>query len=273
MGPAPTANPQPRFTLPPFLSVRRLNKAFNVPVLQDFDLELKAGEVHALMGSNGAGKSTFAKILCGLLPFDAGDLRLDGQPYRPAAKRDATAAGIVMVLQELNVIPTLSVAENLFFHHLPSRCGIVSKKALRRQAKQALARVQLQALDPDAPAGSLGVGQQQLLEIAAALTQQCRLLILDEPTAALTDPEIETLFTQIRDLTAQDVAVLYVSHRMDEIRRIADRVSVMRDGRRISTRPVASADPPTIVSEMAGQDVWTGRRRRASSAGSSWPSR
>lgn len=215
------------------------------------------------MGTNGAGKSTLAKILCGLLPFESGALQLDGQAYRPASKRDASNAGVVMVLQELNVIPTLSVAENLFFHQIPSRFGIVSKNSLREQAKRALARVELDRLDPDAPAGSLGVGQQQLLEIAAALTQTCRLLILDEPTAALTDPEIETLFSQIHKLTDQGVAVLYVSHRMDEIRRISDCVSVMRDGKRISTRPAASASQQAIVSEMAGKDVWTGETAHA----------
>lgn len=251
------------------VSVTGLHKSYNVPVLVDFDIELRRGEVHALMGSNGAGKSTLAKILCGLTPKNVGNILIDGRTHSPASKQDASAAGIVMVMQELNVIPTLSIAENLFFHELPKkRFGIIDRKLLEEKARAALARVKLEALDPDRPAGELGVGQQQLLEIAAALTQDCRLLILDEPTAALTDPEIETLFDQVKRLVAQDVAILYVSHRMDEIRRIADRVTVMRDGRRISTYHTGEVSQKTLVAEMAGKEIWTStsQRRDLSSA-------
>ena len=242
------------------LKVTGLNKAYNVPVLIDFDIELRRGEVHALMGSNGAGKSTLAKILCGLSPFQQGEMELDGTAHAPRSKTQAMEAGVVMVMQELNVIPTLSIAEILFFHRLPSRFGIVSVSKLLNDAREALATVQLEHLDPRTPAGDLGVGQQQLIEIAAALTQRCKLLILDEPTAALTDPEIETLFAQITALKRKGVGILYVSHRMDEIRRIADTVTVMRDGRRISSRPTSEASQETIVSEMAGKDIWFDQR-------------
>jgi len=247
--------------LAPLLKVTGLHKAYNVPVLIDFDIELRTGEVHALMGSNGAGKSTLAKILGGLTPYDSGEMSLDGKRHAPQHKSDATAAGVVMVMQELNVIPTLSIAENLFFHRLPARWGIVSKNQLRADALASLKTVQLEHLDPDTRAGDLGVGQQQLIEIAAALTQRCKLLILDEPTAALTDPEIETLFAQITALKQKGVGILYVSHRMDEIRRIADTVTVMRDGRRISSRPTSAARQETIVSEMAGKDIWFEQRQ------------
>ncbi len=240
------------------LQVTQLHKSYNVPVLIDFDIELRRGEVHALMGSNGAGKSTLAKILCGLTPRNSGQILLDSQAHAPSNKQEASDAGIVMVMQELNIIPTLTVAENLFFHKLPrKRLGVINRNQLHHDARTALARVKLDDLDPNRPAGELGVGQQQLIEIAASLTQECKLLILDEPTAALTDPEIETLFAQINRLTEEGVAILYVSHRMDEIRRIADRVTVMRDGKRISTYDTKDVSQKTLVSEMAGKEIWT----------------
>jgi ribose transport system ATP-binding protein len=240
---------------PPLLQVAGLRQSYNVPVLLDFDFELQRGEVHALVGSNGAGKSTFARILAGLTAPDRGDLRLDGRPHAPASKRDAEHAGVVMVLQELNVIGTLSVAENLFLNRLPRRAGLVRFKQLQANARAALARVGLADLDPATPAGRLGVGHQQLVEIAGALSQNCRLLILDEPTAALTDPEIERLFDNIRRLKAEGVGIVYISHRMDEIRRIADRVTVMRDGRRIATHEAGAVTPAELVREMAGHDL------------------
>ena len=240
---------------PPLLQVSDLHKSYSVPVLTDFNFELKAGEVHALIGSNGAGKSTFARILCGLTPPNTGQLCVQGQPYAPRSKRDAEHAGIVMVLQELNVIGTLSVAENIFLNRLPCCAGFVRFHSLHAHARQALARVGLQDLDPATPAGRLGVGQQQLVEVAGALAQNCRLLILDEPTAALTDPEIDRLFENIRRLQADGVGIIYISHRMDEIRQIANRVTVLRDGRRVATHLAAEARPADLVREMVGHDL------------------
>src|SRR2546421_531774 len=200
------------------LEVSGLHKSYNVPVLSDFSFELRAGEVHALIGSNGAGKSTFARILCGLTTANSGDILFKGHPHAPRSKREAEHAGIVMVLQELNVIGSLSVAENIFLSRLPQRAGFVRFGQLHEDAGQALARVGLNDLDPATPAGRLGVGQQQLVEIAGALAQNCRLLILDEPTAALTDPEIDRLFGNIRQLQADGVGIIYISHRLEEIR-------------------------------------------------------
>ncbi len=246
----------------PQLEARRLSKAYNAPVLQDFDFTLQPGEVHALVGSNGAGKSTFSRIVCGMTPADGGDLFLGGQPYVPRSKMAAAAAGIVMVLQELSIIPTLTVAENLFLDRLPQHWGFIDRSKLRQQAAIALGRVGLGQLDPDLPAERLGVGQQQLVEIAAALDQDCRVLILDEPSAALTATETEELFSRIRDLQAKGVGIIYISHRMDEIRRIADRVTVLRDGRRIATHAAAGVDFKVLVSQMAGREAASGRAGR-----------
>src|SRR5437588_3563102 len=237
------------------LRVSGLHKSYNVPVLVDFTFELQRGEVHALIGSNGAGKSTFARILCGLTPADRGDVHFDGLPHSPRSKREAEHAGIVMVLQELNVIASLSVAENIFLSRLPQRVGFVRFPQLHDMARQALTRVGLGDLDPATPANRLGVGQQQLVEIAGALAQNCRLLILDEPTAALTDPEIDRLFGNIRQLQAEGVGIIYISHRMDEIRRIANRVTVLRDGRRVATHNAAEVTPVELVREMVGHDL------------------
>jgi ribose transport system ATP-binding protein len=239
----------------PLLQISGLQKSYNVPVLQNFDFTLHRGEVHALVGSNGAGKSTFARMLSGLTQPDAGEMRFNGQIYSPQSKREAEHAGVIMVLQELNVIGTLSIAENIFLNRLPRRAGMVSFAKLNQQAAQALARVGLAEFDPATPAGRLGVGHQQLVEIAGALTQNCRLLILDEPTAALTDPEIEKLFENIRRLQTEGVGIIYVSHRMDEIRRIANRITVLRDGRHIATHDVNDVTPAMLVREMAGHDL------------------
>ncbi|HVV70081.1 MAG TPA: sugar ABC transporter ATP-binding protein [Verrucomicrobiae bacterium] len=239
----------------PLLRVEGLHKSYSVPVLTDFSFELLRGEVHALVGSNGAGKSTFARILCGLTPFDAGRIEFQGQPHTPRTKREAEHAGVVMVMQELNVIGTLTVAENIFLSRLPNRAGFVQFSRLNEQACEALGRVGLDELDPATPASQLGVGQQQLVEIAGALAQNCRLLILDEPTAALTDPEIDRLFDNIRRLQTDGVGIIYVSHRMDEIRRIANRTTVLRDGRRVATHKATDVTPAELVREMVGHDL------------------
>jgi len=246
---------RPSTTFSPLLQVVGLQKCYKVPVLEDFSFTLRRGEVHALVGSNGAGKSTFARILSGLTPRDSGEIRLDGRPYNPGSKLEAEREGVIVALQELNVIGTLSVAENIFLNRLPRRFGFLHFSALHDEARRALARVGLAALDPAMPAACLGVGQQQLVEIAGALSQNCRLLILDEPTAALTEPEIEQLFRNIRELQKEGVGIIYVSHRMDEIRRIADRITVMRDGRAVATHQAHEVNSATLVREMAGRDL------------------
>ena len=254
----------------PLLRVRGLNKRYSVPALVEFELDLQAGEVHALVGANGAGKSTLARIVAGLTRADGGQMRLSGRDYAPESKAQAEDAGVHIVQQELTLLPTLSVAENLFLNRLPRRpLGVIDYRRLHRDASDALRSVGLHGIDPGQPAGALGVGQQQLVAIAGALARSCRLLILDEPTAALTDAEIEILFRHVARLRRESVAIVYVSHRMDEIRRIADRVSVLRDGRLIETGPAAALSIDRAIQLMVGRDTLeTGqvRPRRPGSA-------
>jgi ribose transport system ATP-binding protein len=237
----------------PLLQVRGVGKRYAAPVLIGVDFELRAGEVHALMGANGAGKSTLSRILCGLTAPDGGEMTLAGAAYAPRSRRDAQRAGVQIVMQELNLIPTLTVAENLFVADLPNRFGFVHTRALGERARRALEGVGLAGLDPRTPLGRLGVGQQQLVAVAAALAHPCRVLVLDEPTAALTGSDVDLVFEQIRRLRDAGTAILYISHRLEEIQRIADRITVLRDGRVVATRPAAGTSLDTIVPLMVGE--------------------
>jgi ribose transport system ATP-binding protein len=249
------------------LTVTDLGKSYAAPVLTDVRLDLWRGEVHALVGENGAGKSTLSRILAGLTRPDRGEMALRGEVYAPASKREAERRGVRMVMQELHLIGNLTVAENIFLEHLPHRLGWIDYPRLNQAAGEILARVGLGDLDPRRPVRTLGVGHQQLVEIAAGLSRRCDLLILDEPTAALTDPEIERLFEQITRLKAAGTCILYISHRMEEIRRISDRISVLRDGQLLATRAVGETPLDEIVRLMVGRELGEAFRRAAPPAG------
>ena len=231
-------------------------------MLTDVDLDVRAGEVHALVGANGAGKSTIARMVCGLTMADAGAMTLGGERHAPASKRDAERAGVHLIHQELRALDTLTVAEHLFLDRLPNRWGLVNRRVLRTNARAALDLVGLAELDPDTPLGRLGVGRRQLVEIAGALARPCRVLILDEPTAALTAPEIDALLAHLDRLRREGVGIVYISHRMGEIRRIADRVTVLRDGRVVATRPSAELSADDAVRLMVGGQ-WSAAGPRA----------
>jgi ribose transport system ATP-binding protein len=192
---------------------------------------------------------------------------LDERDYQPDTKAIAETHGIKMVMQELNLISTLSVAENIFIEKLPSRLGFVDYKKLNRAAKAVMERVGLDEVSPDVPVRHFGVGQQQMVEIAAALSRRCRILALDEPTASLTDREIELLFGQIQKLKAEGVGIIYISHRIEEVIDIADRITVLRDGKVVSTRPTSQVDVEDVILMMVGRDLESERLRQDSEPG------
>ncbi|WP_293766294.1 sugar ABC transporter ATP-binding protein [uncultured Aquitalea sp.] len=250
------------------VSMRGICKAFGpVKVLESVDFAVAAGEIHALMGENGAGKSTLMKILSGVYKADAGEIVIDGRPAQIRSTRDAESHGIAIIHQELNLIPQLTVMENLFLGREPSRFGLIDHARMRREAETQLKALGAGGIDPAAEAGSLSIGQQQMVEIAKALAMRARVLIMDEPTAALTDREIEVLFGLMRQLQAQGVAIVYVSHRMEEIFRICDKISVLRDGCFVGERRIADTGFDEVVHLMVGREIGDRFPRRESRPG------
>ncbi|HDS1695810.1 MULTISPECIES: sugar ABC transporter ATP-binding protein [unclassified Pseudomonas] len=237
------------------LAASGLGKTYAQPVLGEVSLNLRAGEVLALTGENGAGKSTLSKLISGLEVPTTGHMTYRGQAYAPGSRGEAERLGVRMVMQELNLLPTLTVAENLFLDNLPSRFGWISHKRLRQLAMAAMARVGLDAIDPDTPVGELGIGHQQMVEIARNLIGDCHVLILDEPTAMLTAREVELLFTQIERLRARGVAIVYISHRLEELQRVAQRIVVLRDGKLVCDEPIQRYSSAELVNLMVGREL------------------
>lgn len=230
-----------------------IEKSFpGVKALRGARLELQAGEVHALLGENGAGKSTLIKVLSGAHRPDGGRIEIDGQPVRISSPAHAQALGIAVIYQEFNLVPGLSARENIFLGREMSRAGFISHAAERREALRLFERIKA-PINPETPCRELTVAQQQCVEIAKALAQNARIIVMDEPTAALTTQEVEQLFAIIRDLQAHGIGVVYISHRLDEIFAIAQRATVMRDGIYVATKEVKELTRARLIEMMVGR--------------------
>jgi len=238
------------------LSLLHISRSFpGVRALDDVSLDVERGTIHALVGSNGAGKSTLMKILSGALAPDEGSMLFDDAPYAPADPSAAIRAGVSTIYQELNLLPTRTVTANICIGKERSRFGLIDERWQRERAAQALDRLDAASIPLHATVGDLKVGQKQVVEIAKALISECKLLIMDEPTAALNDTETNLLFRIIRDLKGQGVTILYVSHRLKEIFALADVVSVLRDGKLVLTAPVAQVTPDGLIHAMTGRRI------------------
>jgi len=245
--------------LAPFFEMRGIGKTFpGVRALDGVNFTVNAGEIHALVGENGAGKSTLLKILGGSYPAGTytGEMRVDAHPCRFGSVADAERAGLAVVHQELSLVGPLSVAQNISLGHEPRTGGVVRRDAERVLAHDALALLHAD-IDPDVAVERLGVGHQQMVELAKALARKARLLVLDEPTAALSDADADVLLHLLERLRTQGLGIVYVSHRLEEVLRIADRVTVLRDGRGVRSGLVRDFDARQLVAAMVGRDIDT----------------
>ena len=241
----------------PLLEMRNITKSFpGVRAVDGVTFDLFAGEVHALVGENGAGKSTLMKVLSGVYPYGTydGEVLIEGEARSFHRVRDAEEAGIAIIFQELSIIKDLNIGENIFLGREPSRFGVISWEDLYSRAQKLLDELHL-PIDPRTPIRQLGIGSQQLVEIAKALSQQARILVLDEPTAALTDAEAKTLFQILDKLRKRGVGMVYISHKLDEVFRISDRITVLRDGRAVGTEPADAIDEAHVIARMVGREV------------------
>lgn len=226
-------------------------------VLRNVDFEVRYGEIHALMGENGAGKSTLVKVLTGIHTKDNGVIKVGGDEITFSNPKQAEEKGISVIHQELNIIPYLTVAQNMFLGKelTYGKTGILNTKEMKRRTAQSLEKLGATNIHPDETAGNLSVGKQQMVEIARALSTKAALIVMDEPTAALTDREIESLFKVVRSLKAQGVSIIYISHRMEEIFEICDRITILRDGQYIGTENIVDTSFDSIVKMMVGREL------------------
>jgi ribose transport system ATP-binding protein len=238
---------------PARLAMTGISKSFGgVAALRDVDFVLRAGEIHGLVGENGAGKSTLMKIIAGVHTQYQGRMTLDGHPVHFRSTRDALAAGIGMVHQELSVVPDLSVAENVYLGKQPTRGGIVDWRAMFEGAREHLASLGIE-VDPKARMGSLAIGLQQLIELARVLFSGARIVILDEPTSALSPPEVQRLFEVLRGVRASGRSIVFISHFLDDVLAVSDTVTIFRNGRRIVSEPAAGIDKAWVIERMIGR--------------------
>ena len=241
----------------PILELKNVSKAFpGVRALDDVRFDVMPGEVHALLGENGAGKSTLIKIVSGVYQPNAGTLSVHGDEVAFKSPLDAQASGIATIYQELLLFPELTVAENIFMGHQPrTRFGTIDWEVMRARAREILASLDIHDLDVSKLVGVLSIGNRQRVEIAKALSRDARLLIMDEPTAALTEADVERLFGIVRRLRERGVGVVYISHRLEEVFELADRVTVLRDGKYVATKPVAETDKDDLITMMVGRTI------------------
>jgi ribose transport system ATP-binding protein len=260
-----TAGPDPLARVaPPLVEMRNVSKSFpGVRALDDVSLTVQAGEVHGLVGQNGAGKSTLIKVLCGAYRPDHGEILIGGRRASIDSPADARRLGIAVIFQEFSLVPYLDIAQNIFLGREPGGAipGFVDRGRLHHDARALLGTLGLD-LDTYTPVHRLGVAQQQMVEIAKALSQEARILVLDEPTAALSAPEIHRLFAQLRRLRGDGIAMVYISHRLQEIFEIGDRITVLRDGKRVASVRPAETSAGDLVRTMVGRDVDTRYRQR-----------
>jgi ribose transport system ATP-binding protein len=241
----------------PVLQMRGISKSFfGVTVLSGVDLDCRRGEVHAVLGENGAGKSTLMKILAGVYQADEGTMELDGEPVQFGHPRDAQLKGVSIIYQEFNLLPERTVAQNIFLGREPRRRRIVDNRAMELETSRLLADLDVEkSISPSALVSRLSLAQQQTVEIAKALSYKAKILVMDEPTAALSPHEIAALFDRVRVLRDRGLAVIYISHRLREIFELADRVTVLKDGRLVQTVDVASTTTRDLVRAMVGRDL------------------
>ncbi len=241
----------------PILEMRAITKEFpGVKALDGVTFDLFASEFHSLVGENGAGKSTLMKVLSGVYPIGTygGDIVIDGKVQQFKTVRDAENVGIAIIFQELSLVKELTVGENIFLGREPAKFGVINWSELYSKASQLLKDLNL-PINPKTPVGNLGIGQQQLVEIAKALSQNANILVLDEPTAALTESEVETLFGILRSLQERGVGMIYISHKLDEVFEMSDRITVLRDGKTVGTHNAKDLNKDKVISLMVGRDV------------------
>ncbi|WP_339686377.1 sugar ABC transporter ATP-binding protein [Gimesia maris] len=241
----------------PLLRLQGITRRFgNVTALDDVSFAVEAGEIHTLLGENGAGKSTLIKILGGIYQPDAGEIWSGEKQVQLRQVTDADQLKIRLIHQELSLAPNLTVAENIFLGREPVRFGLLQRREMNRQAEALLTRLGLTEIsDVTADVSQLSTAQQQLVEIARALSQEARVLILDEPTSSLSETEVEALFTTLQQLKTQGVGIIYISHRMEEVTRLSDRITVLRDGKTAGTAKTGEIEPATLIEWMVGRDI------------------
>ena len=243
----------------PFLTVEHISKNFpGVRALDDVSVDFEQGSVHALMGENGAGKSTLGKIIAGVYTADEGTIKIEGREVKPTDPRVAQGLGIALVHQELEFCPNLTVAENLQLGSMPTRAGFVDMPKLRERAEALMNEIEAN-IDVDKPLVQLTTGQEQMVQIAAAVGVNARIIIFDEPTSSLSVNESEHLFNLINRLKRRGVTIVYVSHRMDEIFRLCDTITVLRDGQHVATEFIAQTNRDRVIRQMVGREVLTRR--------------